>query len=130
MSDNQSSDERRRILAEHIAHEEQRISEIHAELERRRALISSSSRLALFLRTHPLQPRRGVWDVSYTHLLAAGVSPLLVQTYLGWTSEEAKILTRVQASYTALRLLNLEDVAKAIDGLYGPKQKKQNIKVG
>jgi len=41
LSDNQSSDERRRILAEHIAQEEQHIVEIHAELERRRALVSS-----------------------------------------------------------------------------------------
>jgi hypothetical protein len=41
MSDSHSSDERRRILAEQIAQEEQRISEIHAELERRRALVSS-----------------------------------------------------------------------------------------
>ena len=41
MSDSHSSDERRRILAEQIAQEEQRISEIHAELEHRRALVSS-----------------------------------------------------------------------------------------
>ena len=40
MSDSQSSDERRRILAEQIAREEQRISEIAAELEHRRALVS------------------------------------------------------------------------------------------
>jgi hypothetical protein len=41
LSDNQSNDERRRILADRIAQEEQRISEIHAELEQRRALVSS-----------------------------------------------------------------------------------------
>jgi len=41
MSDSHGSDERRRILAEQIAQEEQRISEIHAELERRHALVSS-----------------------------------------------------------------------------------------
>ena len=41
MSDYQGSDKRRRILSEQIAQEEQRISEIHAELERRHALVSS-----------------------------------------------------------------------------------------
>ena len=41
MSDRPSSDERRRTLAEKIAQEEQRISEIHADLERRHALVSS-----------------------------------------------------------------------------------------
>jgi hypothetical protein len=41
MSDSHSSDERRRILAEQIAREEQHISEIDAELEHRRALVSS-----------------------------------------------------------------------------------------
>jgi hypothetical protein len=41
LSDNKGNDERRRILASRIAQEEQRISEIHAELERRRALVST-----------------------------------------------------------------------------------------
>jgi hypothetical protein len=41
LSDSHSSDERRRILAEQIAREEQHISEIDAELEHRRALVSS-----------------------------------------------------------------------------------------
>ena len=41
MTDRHSSDERRRTLAEQIAQEEQRISEIDAELEHRRALVSS-----------------------------------------------------------------------------------------
>ncbi len=41
MSDSHSNDARRRILAEQIAREEQRISEIHAELKRRHALVSS-----------------------------------------------------------------------------------------
>lgn len=41
MSDRHSNDERRRILAEQIAQEEQRISEIHADLEHHRALVSS-----------------------------------------------------------------------------------------
>lgn len=56
-----------------------------------------------------------------TNLLAAGVAPLLVQSYLGWTSAEAKILTRVQAGYTHLQLLRVEDVAKAVDEMYTPK---------
>jgi integrase len=60
-----------------------------------------------------------------TYLLAAGVSPLLVQTYLGWTSSEARILTRVQTQYTRLSLLRLEDVAKAIDKLYGEKKARR-----
>jgi integrase len=63
-----------------------------------------------------------------THLLAAGVSPLLVQTYLGWTSAEAKVLTRVQALYTDLRLLNLDEVAKAIEKLYGKADKREVAK--
>ena len=62
-----------------------------------------------------------------TYLLAAGVSPLLVQTYLGWTSAEARILTRVQAQYTHLQLLRLEDVAKAIDSLYKEKKKAKKV---
>jgi hypothetical protein len=41
VSDRQSSDERRRTLAEKIAQEEQRISEIPADLERRHALVFS-----------------------------------------------------------------------------------------
>jgi integrase len=62
-----------------------------------------------------------------TYLLAAGVSPLLVQTYLGWTSAEARILTRVQTQYTRLSLLRLEDVAKAIESLYKEKKKTQRV---
>jgi superfamily II DNA or RNA helicase len=41
LSDSHSSDEKRRTLAEKIAQEEQLISEIHAALEHRRALVSS-----------------------------------------------------------------------------------------
>lgn len=58
-----------------------------------------------------------------THLLAAGVPPLLVQTFLGWSSQEERILTRVQRSYTELRLFRLEDVSAKIDELYGSKKK-------
>jgi hypothetical protein len=38
---NRSSDEQRRKLTARIAEEEQRISELHTELEQRRALVSS-----------------------------------------------------------------------------------------
>jgi len=41
LNDDDSSDERRRNLAEQIAREEQHISEIDAELEHRRAVVSS-----------------------------------------------------------------------------------------
>jgi len=58
-----------------------------------------------------------------THLLAAGVPPLLVQTFLGWSSQEQRILTAVQRTYTELRLFRIEDVAKKIDELYGVKEK-------
>ena len=57
-----------------------------------------------------------------SHLLAAGVPALLVQTFLGWSSEENRILTRVQRSYTELKLFRLEDVASKIDELYGRKK--------
>jgi hypothetical protein len=41
LSDGRSNDEKRRILTNRISQEEQRISEIHAELEQRRALVSA-----------------------------------------------------------------------------------------
>lgn len=52
-------------------------------------------------------------------LLGAGISPLLVQSFLGWSSMEVKILTKIQEGYTRLELLRLEDVAKKLDELYG-----------
>jgi len=55
-----------------------------------------------------------------TNLLAAGVAPLLVQSFLGWSSTEARILTRVQEAYTHLSLLRVDDVAKAVDQMYAP----------
>lgn len=58
-----------------------------------------------------------------SHLLAAGVPPLLVQTFLGWSSEENRILTRVQRSYTELKLFRIEDVASKIDELYCEREK-------
>lgn len=61
-----------------------------------------------------------------TNLLAAGVSPLLVQSFLGWTSTESKILTRVQAAYTHLKLLRIEEVAEAIDRIYAPSQQLES----
>jgi integrase len=53
-----------------------------------------------------------------THLLAARVPPLDVQQFLGWQSEAGKALTRVQAGYTDLRLLDTASVASAIDVMY------------
>ncbi|MBN1461696.1 MAG: site-specific integrase [Armatimonadetes bacterium] len=57
-----------------------------------------------------------------TALLAAGVSPLLVQTFLGWSSAEGRILGRVQQMYSHLELLRLEDVAEKIEQLYAPRK--------
>jgi integrase len=55
-----------------------------------------------------------------THLLAARVPALDVQLYLGWQSQEAKVLTRVQENYTHMQLLSTVSVADAVDRLYGP----------
>jgi integrase len=59
-----------------------------------------------------------------SHFLAAGVPPLIVQTFLGWSSEENRILTRVQRSYTELKLFRIEDVASKIDELYSERNEK------
>jgi integrase len=64
-----------------------------------------------------------------TNLLAAGVAPLLVQSFLGWSSAEARILTKVQEAYTHLSLLRVEDVAKAVDQMYAPPQKAGQIQI-
>ncbi len=65
-----------------------------------------------------------------TNLLAAGVAPLLVQSFLGWSSAEARILTRVQAVYTHFQLLRVDDVAKAVDLMYAPPKKEAAAKSG
>jgi integrase len=65
-----------------------------------------------------------------TNLLAAGVAPLLVQSFLGWSSAEARILTRVQVAYTHLSLLRVEDVAKAVDLMYAPPKTKRQEQLG
>ncbi|OHD20136.1 MAG: hypothetical protein A2Y38_14890 [Spirochaetes bacterium GWB1_59_5] len=65
-----------------------------------------------------------------TNLLAAGVAPLLVQSFLGWSSAEARILTRVQAVYTHLQLLRVDDVAKAVDLMYAPPKKEAAANLG
>ncbi len=64
-----------------------------------------------------------------TNLLAAGVAPLLVQSFLGWSSAEARILTRVQEAYTHLSLLRVEDVAKAVDQMYVVPKKAGQIQI-
>lgn len=60
-----------------------------------------------------------------TALLAAEVSPLLVQTYLGWSSAEARALTNIQRQYSHLELLDLPGVAAKIDELYGQAEELQ-----
>ncbi len=65
-----------------------------------------------------------------TNLLAAGVAPLLVQSFLGWSSAEARILTRVQAIYTHFQLLRVDDVAKAVDMIYAPPKREAAAKSG
>lgn len=60
-----------------------------------------------------------------TNLLAAEVSPLLVQTFLGWSSEEGKILTKLQNGYTGFQLLRLETVSEAIEKMYFTSTIKQ-----
>lgn len=64
-----------------------------------------------------------------TNLLATGVAPLLVQSFLGWSSAEARILTRVQEAYTHLSLLRVEDVAKAVDQMYNLPKKAGQIQI-
>ena len=57
-----------------------------------------------------------------TNLLAAGVDPLLVQMFMGWSSNQAAsmtpALTRVQQGYTHLSGDLLSPVAEAIDKMY------------
>lgn len=65
-----------------------------------------------------------------TNLLAAGVAPLLVQSFLGWSSAEARILTRVQTVYTHFQLLRVDDVAKAVDLMYAPLKQEATAKSG
>jgi len=60
-----------------------------------------------------------------THLLAERVPPLDVQLYLGWQSEAGRMLTRVQAGYTSVRLLDTTTVARSIDRLYAAKKASQ-----
>ena len=58
MSDRHSRNEKRRRLAEQIAQEEQRISEIHGDLEHRRALVSSFKEQLLAIEQSTDEPRR------------------------------------------------------------------------
>jgi integrase len=65
-----------------------------------------------------------------SHLLGVKKAYALdVQHYLGWQSEAAKAITRVQAGYTDLRLLDTRAVAKAIDELYGPRAEAAELKI-
>lgn len=57
-----------------------------------------------------------------THLLASDVSALNVQQYLGWQSQAAEAITRVQDDYLNRHLLDTQKVADAIDHLYSKDQ--------
>ncbi len=59
-----------------------------------------------------------------TILLSAGISPLIVQAFLGWSSTESMILPEIQKNYTRFQLLRLEDVADKLDELFGEKEEK------
>jgi len=53
-------------------------------------------------------------------LLLKGVSPYLIQKYLGWSNTSS--LTRVQEGYTHVKATDLQVVADGIDGLYVVKK--------
>lgn len=53
-------------------------------------------------------------------LLAAGCTPFAVAEYLGWSSELGDALTKVQAGYSHLQLIDLKKIADTIDKLYTP----------
>lgn len=54
-------------------------------------------------------------------LLLAGASPLGVAEFLGWSSDAGRALSRVQADYTHLHMLDLRRVADLVDTLYTGK---------
>lgn len=54
-----------------------------------------------------------------SHLLAAGADPILLQSWMGWSSTLP--FTRVQAGYTHLKVFDLGKIARLIDSLYAPK---------
>ncbi|NQT58137.1 MAG: site-specific integrase [Bacteroidetes bacterium] len=59
-----------------------------------------------------------------SNLLLAGVSPFLIQHYLGWSSDTS--ITKVQEGYTHVNADHLQPVADMIDLLY-TKIEKNNI---
>jgi len=62
-----------------------------------------------------------------TILLSAGISPLIVQSFLGWSSAQSMILPEIQKNYTRFQLLRLEDVSDKLDELFGEKEEKKEL---
>lgn len=61
-------------------------------------------------------------------LLASGCSTLAVAEYLGWSSDIGKALSKVQAGYTHVELLDLRKVADAIDRAIGEPSRDDSIR--
>jgi len=59
-------------------------------------------------------------------LLSAGASPLAVAEFMGWSSELGRALSRVQAGYTHLELVDLMKIADTIDGLFTIKKENEH----
>ena len=60
-----------------------------------------------------------------SNLLIAGVSPFLIQHYLGWSNNSS--LTKVQEGYTHIEPKNLQPVADMIDSLYTVSERNNII---
>lgn len=61
-------------------------------------------------------------------LLAAGASPIAVAEYMGWSSDLGAALTRIQANYSHVNLIDLRRVADTIDAELGPKADPGNVR--
>lgn len=53
-----------------------------------------------------------------TVALAMGVNPITVQAGLGWSGGAADVLTKVQAGYSHLSMLDTKDIARALDAAF------------
>jgi len=60
-----------------------------------------------------------------SNLLLAGVSPFLIQHYLGWSKDSS--LTKVQEDYTHVKAEHLHPVADMIDSLYSVSERNNII---
>ena len=56
-----------------------------------------------------------------SHLFVSGVSPFLIQHYLGWSNSSS--LTKTQIGYTHVMPEHLRQVAEAIDTIYSREEK-------